>query len=154
MTLINEALTKATITITRIQWVQNFWLMSFFVHMTSFMRKQYPNAVMGAWYSNTMIYDWCEIHTLIQQSDWWDRDTNLYAAIWWVRDTYPMTKIGYIPYAQMLWLVQDTQMLWYMLVWDTYLNTAIWLVIKIQTLMQRSDGCEIHILMQRSDKCE
>ena len=27
-------------------------------------------------------------------------------------------------------------------------------MIKIQTLMQRSDGCEIHTLMQRSDKCE
>ena len=64
-------------TITFIQWAQNFWLMSFFVHssviQTSFIRKQYPNAVISAWYSNAMI--------------WLVRDTYPNAAIWLVRAT-------------------------------------------------------------------
>ena len=49
--------------------------------MTSFTRKQYPNAVIGAIYPNAVIClvrdntlmrksDWCEIHTPMRRSDW------------------------------------------------------------------------------------
>ena len=53
--------------------------------MTSFTWKQYPNAVIGAWYANAVI--------------WLVRHTHPYAAIWSVRDTYPNATI---------WLVRAT----------------------------------------------
>ena len=71
--------------------------------MTTFTRKQYPNSIIRAGYSNVLIwlervtcpntaiwlvrdtyplmrlYDWCEIHTLMLRSDWCEQRTTLYA---------------------------------------------------------------------------
>ena len=56
--------------------------------MTLFTRKQYPNAVIGAIYSNAMI--------------WLVRDTYPNAAIWLMRGTYPNVAI---------WLVRDNTLI-------------------------------------------
>ena len=55
--------------------------------------------------------------------------------------------------SQMLWLVQDIQMLWYD--WceiHTLMQQSDWC--KIHTLMQQSDWCELHMQMWRSNQCK
>ena len=55
--------------------------------ITSFTRKQYQNAVIGA--DIQMLWcDWCGIHTLMRQSDWCEIHAKQ-TAIWSLRNTYP-----------------------------------------------------------------
>ena len=58
--------------------------------MTSFTWKQYPNAVIGAWYANAVI--WLVRHTYPYAAIWLVRDTNPNATIWLVRVTYHSTR--------------------------------------------------------------
>ena len=83
ITLIKEALAKATNHYTY-QISPKFLVNAILCaqppdSMTSFARKQYLNAEISA--KSECSYDWCELHTIMRQSDWCEKHNTLHANI-------------------------------------------------------------------------